>query len=329
MYLYYLTHLWYSTSNMSPEQRSFYPIVETFPDGRKPLHELYASYFKLQKYGWTAEPIPIDDSELPIIAFLSPTNNQEPVSSFWILGGIHGEEPAPAHAFAQEIETIQALHTQGIPVVAILMANPGGYCRDYRYIDKARRSLIGHPGKSVGDAEHLLPHPRHEHRPRKKHPTNPIAFALTSWILKTSTLYPPLFVINHHEDELHPRDIHHDGTYFYSYAYGETSTLQRILPTLGAIMEQSGYELQKNGHTRKGRSIMNGFVLDERDGSIDELLATPTYIQGGTVHHKKPPRAVVTVETIIDHKQPQLLEQRALIHRNVIKEYSNFWNMAQ
>jgi hypothetical protein len=316
---------------MNPEQRpSTYPVVETFPDGRKPLHELYDVYFQLLDHGWTAECIAVQEytnpdgktHTLPIYGFLSPKKTSEPEPACWTIADIHGEEPAPVQASADEIETIQALPEQGIPVVAIFVANPAGYCRDFRYIDKRRSPIIGRPGKSVGDAEHLLPHIPNKHLPRKQHPSSPIADALTSWVLKKSALYYPLFVANHHEDEIDFFHLHHDRRYYYNYVYGNPLVLDQITPTIKHTLEQSGHTLQKKGRTRHGNLIINGFVHNVHDGSIDELLASPTYFIDGQQYHKKPALAVVTIETIIDPKKKQTMKERARIHRDIIQQYS-------
>jgi len=325
---------------MSAEQNFDYPEVATYnKDGRRPLHELYnESYAKLLKRGWrrkliTAQEGKLEDGSnvsLPIYAFLSPKKTSEPESALWIIGGIHGEEPAPPNAFAQEIEKIAALPEAKIPVVAIFVANPLGYSKDWRYQDLRRGMNLGH---SVGDSDHLLPlipiKPLH-FIPRKLEATSKEANDFTRRVLEICQIYKPLLVVNHHEDEIDPDPKYPDRDVLYSYAYGSKKVLNIICPMLSEILKKCGYKIKKDGRTRADHEkVKDGFVRNARDGSIDELLASGVYIKDFKVIKKNAASAVFVVETIIHNEKTQSVAQRSLIHSEIIRYYPYFWGVVK
>ncbi|HUC94700.1 MAG TPA: hypothetical protein VMR19_01700 [Candidatus Saccharimonadales bacterium] len=332
---------------MSTERDLKYPIVDTFGDGRKPLHELYETYFELIKEGWSMEQICTQEEkqangdilQLPIYGFLSPEQNKRPESALWIIGGIHGEEPAPAEAFFNEIELFKSLPDKGIAVAAIFMANPSGYHRDWRYFNLRRspntliyigdKSIPANTGKSVGDSEHLVSHPIFKRIPRRFKPNNKYADKITRWIIDVSRKYKPLLVMDHHEDEFQKNLFHTDWDSFYSYAYGHTKVLKIICPELVKILEKGGYPMQKDGQTRFHEKIEHGFVKNSMDGSVDNLFIEDKYFDHGKIKNKYPAKAAFVLETIIHHENPQPISERAKIHRDIIKSYVDFWDVVK
>jgi len=327
---------------MSAEQNFDYPEVETYDkDGRRSLRELHnESYAQLLKKGWRADPITSQKEEakeetnnkppLPIYAFLSPKHTPEPEPALWIIGGIHGEESAPPNAFAQEIETIASLPDIGIPVVAIFIANPLGYSKDWRYPDLRRGMNLGH---SIGDSDHLLPLlPINFLRfiPRKLKATSKESDDFTKWVLKMGQIYKPLLVVNHHEDEIDPDPKYPDRDVIYSYAYGTERILDIICPMLSEILKKCGYKIKKDGKTRSGNeTVKDGFVRNARDGSIDELLASGEYIRNFKIIEKHAASAIFVVETIIHNEKPQSIAQRASIHKEIIGYYPYLWKIVK
>jgi hypothetical protein len=333
---------------MSAEQNLSYPQVETFDgDGRKPLHELYETYFGLIKEGWRIEEIckqeeiSADGSivTLPIYGFLSPKQKKVPESALWVIGGIHGEEPAPAQAFFNEIEVFKSLPDKGIAVAAIFMANPSGYHKDWRYFNLKRapnnviyigsKSIPPNKGKSVGDSDHLVPHPLFRMFPRSFKPTNQYADAITKWIVEIGKSYKPLLVMDHHEDELRKSIFHTDWDSFYSYAYGHRKVLEKVCPELVQILERSGYSMRKDGKTRFREPIDYGFVKNSTDGSIDQFFIEKTYFDHGKLRKKNGAKAGFVLETIIHHENPQPIMERAKIHQDIIKSYMDLWDVVK
>ena len=106
--------------------------VQTFADGRLPIHQLFVSYLKLRQTGWQLDIVsnsqPTGTTEaLPIIALRSPRTGP----AVWILSGIHGEEPAGPNAVAAAIDDLTELGERH-PVVLIPLCNPHGYARNWR-----------------------------------------------------------------------------------------------------------------------------------------------------------------------------------------------------
>jgi len=110
------------------------PNIKTYNDGRKPIGELYSSFLELQKSGWILDTIVYSKGEwmnkevsLPIIALRTPKAGK----SFYVLSGVHGEEPAGPNAISEQ-KTIEYLARLGkkIPIVLLPLCNPLGYLRN-------------------------------------------------------------------------------------------------------------------------------------------------------------------------------------------------------
>lgn len=317
------------------ERAPEYPKVETFQkDGRRPLHELYETYFSLLNEGWKLELICVQYEvqangeilELPVYGFLSPKKTNAPEPTLWITNEIHGEEPGPPEASANSIDVIASLPDRGITVAAIFLPNPSGYHRDWRYFNQRRRPNFGHNfGKSVGDADHLLPKKLLPFLPKKFKPTNQYAEAIMKWILEKGREYEPFLSMDHHEDEFQKNIFFADWHSFYSYAYGDSKVLEIVCPMLVKVMERSGYSMQKQGRTRFFEKIENGFVKNSSDGSIDEFFTSDVYFDHGKRLPKKAAKAAFVLETIIHHKHPQPISERAKVHMDIIRAYPELW----
>jgi ACT domain-containing protein len=212
-------------------------------DGRLPIQELYSAYdWLVTKFGWQVAVVGrqsalLDDdsaTELPILALTTTQTGP----SFWILAGIHGEEPAGPNALAQNIAKIAELG-QKMPVVLLPMCNPSGYVRNWRYPNEQRDWK---KGKSVSDDEQF----------RAK-------------ILDLAQTYPPLISIDHHEDEQLQES--------YVYSQGKLGADDPVAHKIVELLQSSGIKIQMSGQTRFGEEIHGGVIGAVKDGSIDEMIA--------------------------------------------------------
>lgn len=289
--------------------------MKTFPkDGRKSLLELYRRYDKLKQAGWTRELICLMDKKLPIYAYLSPkTRSINPKPAFWILAGIHGEEPAGPNALAENVDKLIQYSLNGMPIVLAPLLNPLGYCRDNRYFDLHRD---GEPGHSVTDSEHMLPDLEDPTKNRQAKPSNIYAKAVLKWTDKTVKSYPPRIVVDHHEDEVDRSGVQFvDSGSTYSYACGNEKVVAPLCKVITAILKKNNFPIQESGVTRFGEKIINGFVLNTHDGSIDEFLA----LRGAL--------AAFVIETTRDDEKNIPLKQRVAVHTEIIRLYPEMWEL--
>jgi len=111
------------------------PGIETYPDGRKPVGELYDAYTSLLERGWQMDIVVESqahgrDYPLPVIALRTPGAGE----ACWILSGNHGEEPAGPNAIAESVDAIAALGERQ-SVVLLPLNNPQGYVNNWRYLN--------------------------------------------------------------------------------------------------------------------------------------------------------------------------------------------------
>jgi hypothetical protein len=161
--------------------------------------------------------------------------------------------------------------------------------------------------------------------------------------------------MDHHEDEFQFNILDRDWDSFYSYAYGERKILQVINPELVRILEKSGYPMKKNYVTRFHEETENGFVINARDGSLDQFfienqylerwkrqynyrrvhdpfdsfLNLMQYIKPWTLKTKYAAKAVFTLETVIHHENPQPISDRSKIHEEIIDFYPDFYKIVK
>lgn len=261
--------------------------------------------------------------EFPIYGYLSPKEDAgKSKPSFWILSGIHGEEPAGPNALAESVGSIIQLNKSDIPVVFCPLLNPLGYCRDDRYFNAHR---MEGSGRSITDAEHLLLDISGHEKPRQNKPSNLYAKCILNWCIKTSKPYPPLIVMDHHEDEIDQNENHHiDSGVTYSYASGHHEKLLDICKLITDVLKKSGFPIQENGVTRFGEKVENGFVTNIKDGSIDEFLTATEYFQE-TIKFKQAASAVFAIETTRDDDKNIPLRKRIEAHKAIIELYQDIW----
>ena len=171
-------------------------------------------------------------------------------AALWILAGIHGEEPAGPNAVADSLASIAELAATGVPVVVIPLCNPKAYRNNWRYPNTPERDWRK-GGYSVGDAEYLLPDLETGAKPRAAKAPGPETLALTEFALRLSESYPPLLVLDLHEDELSTA-----GGYIYS--QGKQAADNPVGAEIIRLLQAAGIPLRLSGRTRFGEPIVGG-----------------------------------------------------------------------
>lgn len=292
-------------------------------DGRATLDDLYGLFDTLLPTGrWTAENIYTypDDTRLRIRAWR--TQQQGP--ALWLLAGIHGEEPAGPNALALQIDSIAVLARAGVPLVMLPLCNPRAYWNNWRYPATADRDWKG-AGYSVGDSEWLLPKVAGGEGPRAAEAPGPETAALTGTVLRLARQYPPVLVLDFHEDELSP-----EGGYVYW--QGRSGAGPRVAREIVRLLRSADVPIRMSGSTRFGETIEGGIIRPNgvgqlfNDGSIDELLAAPRVIVDG----KPRPGPGAPVSIVIETPAPpgSMLAQRVAGHRAVIARIEELWLMS-
>jgi hypothetical protein len=296
-----------------------HPKYEYVKDGRAPVRELLPRYKELwRKNDWSFDVIYTPSSAPPVYGFVSP-HKPDADKFLWIIGGIHGEEPAGPNAFAREIETIAKLPEMNIPVVFIPLVNTAGYIQDRYYPNVAG---IKRKGKSVGDSDHFLIDEK-THRPRLSKPVSEWALSFTRWVVTKSFIYPPFLVVDHHETRL-GNNIEVET---YGFIQGETALADTFAVKITNTLLRNNFSICLEGETpdSKHERITNGHVYNTKDGSIDELLATPRiWLQGGIVE-KPSAKIAITIETL--RSKTKTLPKRIDLHSEIIRMYPEFWEM--
>jgi hypothetical protein len=179
------------------------------------------------------------------------------------------------------------------------MLNPKGYVNDDRYFD-AHRGV----GSSVTDADPIL---------RGTGIPNMYAQEIISYVTNLTKTYPPLLVMDHHEDEMETAGDKVDSGYTYNYCYGESELLKPLCREITTQLILAGFPIREEGKTRFNEDIHNGFVTNSGDGSVDELLAH----LGAQV--------VFVLETTRDDTVPISLESRVTAQKTIIGIYPSLW----
>jgi len=243
--------------------------------------------------------------------------------ALWILAGIHGEEPAGPNAIARSLASIIELAASGVPVVVIPLCNPQGYRNHWRYPNTPERDWRK-GGYSVGDAEHLLPDLEAGTHPRSAGPAGPETQALTEFALRLAESYPPLLVLDLHEDELST-----EGGYIYS--QGSRADGNPVGAEVIRLLQASGIPIRQSGRTRFGEPIIGGVIsrddkgLPIRDGSIDELLAATEVFRDGAKVPGPAARTVIVVET--PAFAGSRFDLRVAAHSAVIQRVRELWRL--
>jgi hypothetical protein len=284
--------------------------VQTYPDGRKPIEELYRNYLTLLDKGWQLDIVSQSrpagkDYALPIIALRSPRVGQ----AVWILSGIHGEEPAGPNAIAASIDAVAALGEKR-PVVLLPLNNPQGYAHNWRYLNMAIYSETVE-GQSVGDSSHLLVDPEKPAMARAPAASSPEAGAITAYVLKMVAEYPPAISIDLHEDNLI-----REG---YVYSQGVLGAADPLALAAVRVLEENGIPLKMSGETRFGEPISDGIIGPVVDSSIDELMSAASIIVEGQPRPGPAARTVLVFETPADRID---LQTRIDAHAALLRELS-------
>ncbi len=258
-------------------------VVSTYiKDGRLGYKELHDRLNLLHKAGWQRKVVyKISGKDyrskrvnLKCYAYISPNLTQKSgKGAFWILSGVHGEEPAGPNALAENVALISKLAKSNVPVVLMPLLNPSGYIKDYRYYN-SKRHKKGKPAHSVTDSEHLLPNLTTLTKFRQKKPSNKYARQVLDWVDTHISKYPPLVVFDHHEDEIdHTETENINSGYTYSYCYGNSKNTKKVAKLVTDLLVKKGFPIQRNGRTWFDEKITEGFVSNSKDGSIDEYLS--------------------------------------------------------
>jgi hypothetical protein len=263
-------------------------------DGRSTYAQLTGRFDELaRQHGWVQETVYAypDDPTLAIRAWRTARRGE----ALWIIAAIHGEEPAGPNAIANNLGTLVRLAQDGVPIVLIPLANPKAYRNNWRYPNTAERDWRK-GGYSVGDAEYLLPDLEQGARPRAAAPSGPETQALTQFVLQRAGTYPPRLVLDLHEDELST-----EGGYIYS--QGTRPDDSPVGAEVIRLLETAGIPIRRQGRTRFGEPIVNGVISRDdtgapiRDGSIDELLASPVVFVDGAQRPGPSAATVIVAET--------------------------------
>lgn len=282
--------------------------VVTHADGRAAIQSLYAASLGLVGRGWhldvVAESQPAGTAAaLPIIALRSP----RPGPAVWVLTGIHGEEPAGPNAVAAVIEELAALGER-MPVVLLPLCNPQGYARNWRYLNTPTFSETVE-GQSVGDSSHLLPDPADPSRPRAAAASSPEAAALTAYVLRTSSSYPPVVSIDLHEDDLLAAG--------YVYSQGALGAADPLAAAAVAVLAEHGIPIQRAGTTRFDEPIAGGIIGPVEDSSVDELMSAREVLVDGVRVAGPAARTVLVFET---PAAELALDTRVAAHAALLRE---------
>lgn len=287
-----------------------------------PLALLFAGIDDAIGAGWRAETVyryP-GESGLSIRAWRTPKAGP----ALWLVSGMHGEESAGPNAIARQILAIKRLADAGIPVVLIPVSNPNGYTNNWRYPNTAERDWQKGGGYSVGDSEYLLPDLMAGTAARVTKAPGPETAALTAYALETAKTYPPLLVLDLHEDELSV-----DGGYIYS--QGTRADGNPVGAEIIRALQTAGIKLRMDGNTRFGEPIVQGVIsrddkgLPIRDGSIDELLATKQVFVNGVSRPGPGAKTVIVVETPADASIS--FEKRVSGHAEVLQRLELLWRL--
>ena len=299
-----------------------YPVPNYAADGRAPISELAEKFGELvSKHGWTADTVYVypDAPDVQIKAWRTAATGP----ALWVLSGIHGEEPAGPNAIARELDSLVALARSGVPVVVVPLCNPKAYAHNWRYPNTPERDWKK-GGYSVGDAEYLLPDLETGRAPRATKAPGPETLALTQFVLKLVERYPPQLVLDLHEDELST-----EGGYIYS--QGRRADSNPAGAEIVRLLQASGIPLRRSGQTRFGETIVEGIISRDadggpiRDGSIDELFASPEVFQQGRKVRGPLADTVIVVET--PAYAGARLEQRVSAHAAVVRNVGTLWRL--
>jgi hypothetical protein len=300
-----------------------FPNVPTYKkDGRMSIIEVYRRLSRLKDSRWIKETLcsqRVDMKEnkrkfLPILGFRTRLKGD----ALWIIAGIHGEEPAGVNAIAKNIRYLNKL-AKRMPIVLLPLCNPSGYRRDWRYPTlkrkvKSEKDILV---PSVGSSEHVLIDEKTGKAQAEK-AINRESDELSSYVIQHSENYPPLLVLDFHEDESAKKQ--------YIYSHGKLKIYDPIARKIVNILKKQGFKFYDRGKTEFNEKIIKGIVSDINDGSIDELLSSEKIIVDGKVKKGPDAKSVVVIETkTVDVP----LKKRVKAHSSIIKSSKTIYGLAK
>jgi hypothetical protein len=299
-----------------------FPDVSTYKkDGRMPITEIYRRLSRLKDSRWIKETLycqRVDMKEnkrksLPVLGFRTRLKGD----ALWLIAGIHGEEPAGPNAIAKDVRYLNKL-AKRIPIVLLPLCNPSGYRRDWRYPTLKRKGKLDQlEVPSVSASEHLLINEKTGKAQAKK-PINDESEELSSYVVQHSENYPPLLVLDFHEDESAKKQ--------YIYSQGKLKIYDPIARKIVNILKKQGFRFYEKGYTSFNEKIIKGVVSDINDGSIDELLSSEKIIVNGEIRKGPNAKSVVVIETkTIDVP----LKKRVKAHSYILKSSKNIFALAK
>jgi hypothetical protein len=299
-----------------------FPNVTTYKkDGRMPITEIYRKLSRLKDSRWIDEVLcsqRIDLKEnkrkfLPILAFRTRLKGD----ALWIISGIHGEEPAGPNAIAKNIRYLNKL-AKRIPIVLLPLCNPSGYRRDWRYPTLKRNTKLNKlEVPTVSASEHVLIDKKTGKAQAKK-AINKESEELSSYVIQHSENYPPLLVLDFHEDESAKKQ--------YIYSHGKLKNYDPIAKKIVKILKKQGFKFYERGFTSFNEKIIKGVVSDINDGSIDELLSAEKIIVNNQIKKGPDAKSVVVIETkTIDVP----LKKRVKAHSYILKSSKSVYALAK
>jgi hypothetical protein len=299
-----------------------FPNISTYKkDGRMPITEVYKRLSRLKDSRWIKETLlcqRIDLKEnkkksLPILAFRTRLKGD----ALWIISGIHGEEPAGVNAIAKNVRYLNKL-AKRIPMILLPLCNPSGYRRDWRYPTAKRRLKIDKLEiPSVSASEHYLINEK-TGKAQAKQAINKESEEISSYIVQHSENYPPLVVLDFHEDESAKKQ--------YIYSQGKLKVYDPIARKIVNILKKEGFKFYEKGETAFHEKIIKGVVADINDGSIDELLSAEKIIVNGQIKKGPDAKSVVVIETKTIDVQ---LDKRVKAHSYILKSSKSIYGLAK
>ena len=269
-----------------------YHAVPGVGDGRPSIADVHRSCDVLLGAGWQRLEIAAQVTEsgesLPILAYFNSMSTDHV-----LIGGIHGREPAGAVALSRYAERLAELG-RSRSILLLPLLNPWGYSRHVRY---------GPSGQSVSDSDHLLG--------RSEAPACPEAAAITAFVLDAARVNPGAAVLDLHEDPVYEEPgyrLEGDGSYLY--VTGEGAREHPVARRVHRCLEASAFPLVMEGVTRFGERLVEGFIVDTEDGSIDELLARKCRCS-----------PVITTEIVLRGETRPPLAERVAAYRGVLDAF--------
>ena len=298
--------------------------IKTHPDGRTSLVDLYRRHYELEtKYGFKKEviyTIQIDARSkhiaVPVFCYISP--HPEGTDSLTLMTGIHGEEPGPPNAVANQIDEIGRLG-QKMTLTIMPLLNPAGYYRNWRFHDMP----FSLKRRNVTDSRHLLPDSSDPSKSMLAYPQSKISDRFTRYFLDLNRRYPIRLFF----------DLHEDAKLIEGYLYSQGQLVEHdpVAIECAQILVDNGVKLKMDGETRfPGEVVRNGLVFDQnggpvQDGSIDQLAAAHFVFKKGLLVPNHAAHTAIVPET------PTIggitFDERVRAHETIIKNLPHFWDL--